>query len=494
MAKYCLTQPQAEGLLQIWEEIAAETEVQKVIGIVVQNAKEICSAEKAVLALIEGEKLCFVGGTGEDPNLVGRLRVDLGVGIPGKVAKDGLVRRVENGIYRSPVSGVAPFSHPKEPIRSTLCVPMLFQGEPTGVIQVINKADDGAFSAEDECALQLLANQGAAGIARMRLHESALKESQRIRGIFEALTDGIMVVDPAGNPLQYNKAVEEMFFPGNAPNFALTTYLSQIVQSGSLAGSSEVVLFKPHNLILSNRFVQIRDRQGKLLEVVISIRNITDQRAVDRRFSQFYAIMLHKSKAVVTHALKARKSIQHRKLLRRQSEILRNLLFLTELKSGPLRIEKENCDILGLYKTARKRLAPRLKRKGISLVDAPFDLEGPQGGRFDRQRILQVFHLLLRKGLRMPPPSGEIWLGQESIPGKIRLNIGFAGKRISEDINPESLDWNRQVDAIIAGDVKSLNLDLSFIGHIVRAHKGSIEVNVENPQRVNVAITLPLEV
>ncbi|RCK78536.1 MAG: multi-sensor signal transduction histidine kinase [Candidatus Ozemobacter sibiricus] len=488
-----LSPEQCDILLATWEKIASETEVARIIEIVSHTARDLTRAERTVLALIEGNKLAFVGGSGMETARTAMVRIDLGTGIPGKVAQDGLARSIRDGKYCSPVSAANPFGRPELPMKSMVCVAMRFQGQPIGVIQVINKAGGGNFTPADEYALQLLANQGAAAIERLRLHENAVKESQRIHGIFEALTDGIMVVDPQGNPLLYNKAVEEMFFPGGKQNYALTTYLSSVIQGESPVGSSEVVLFKPHNLILSNRYVILKDRHGQPSEVVISIRNTSDQRALDRRFSQFYAIMLHKSDAIVARAVRARDPRQRRRLLQRQKAILRNLLFLTELRSGPLRIEKENCDLLSLYDIVRRKLARRLARRRVRLVDAPLVAHGPQAGRFDRRRMMQVFYLLITRGWSVLKEGGEIWLDLDSSDGRARFEIGFAGAGVGEVICPEALDWNRQVDLIIAGEKASLDLDLSFIGHIVAAHKGSLAIEVDRPDRARVALALPLE-
>ncbi len=493
MSGHILSQEQSQVLLATLERIATETEVARIIDIVTLTARDLVRAERAVMALVEGQKLAFVGGSGEEAARAARVRVDLGTGVPGKVAQDGIARSVHDGKYTSPVSSANPFGRPEMPMKAMLCVAMLFQGRPVGVIQVINKVGGGNFTPVDEYALQLLANQGAAGIERLRLHENAVKESQRIHGIFEALTDGIMVVDPQGNPLLYNKAVEEMFFPGGKQNFALTTYLSSVIQGESPVGSSEVVLFKPHNLILSNRYVILKDRHGHPSEVVISIRNTSDQRALDRRFSQFYAIMLHKADAVVARAVRARDSRLRQRLLQRQKTILRNLLFLTELKSGPLRIEKENCDLLALYDTVRRKLSRRLARRKVRLVDAPLVEHGPLAGRFDRRRMVQVFFLLLSRGLSVLSGGGEICLNLNSSQGQARFEIGFAGAGVGEVICPEALDWNRQVDLIIAGEKASLDLDLSFIGHIVSAHKGCLAIQLDRPDRARVTLALPLE-
>ncbi len=487
-----LSSEAANILLQAWSEIAGETDLDKVFRAVTLSAKHLTNSNQASLALIEGEKLHFVYATSQG-EAVPRLRISIGKGIPGKVALDGLPRQIKQGRYCSPVSHAGNEAQQSFKNKSMLCVPMIFQQRPVGTIQVFDKIGSDEFSEHDSTALQMLANHAATTVELLKLYERHLHESRRITGIFEALTDGIMLVDNAGNPITYNKAVEEMFFPDGQQNFALTTYLSSIIRAGDDSGRSEVALFKPHNLFLSNRFVALRDAAGNPSEFVISIRNITDQRNLDRRFSQFYALMLHKSQRVVNRAYKKSKLGAMRRGLRRQKAILRNLIALTELKSGPLRIEKESCNLNEIYSRTRDWALPRLSRRKITLKDDEILASSPTGGRFDRPRVTRMFRSLLGKGIFALAKGGEICVVSNHGPEGVRFEVLYTGPGVTTNINPQCLDWNLQVDRIISGESTTLDLDLAFTGHIANAHKGSIQIATSGDNEARVTIALPLE-
>jgi len=493
MTQDILNARQSEILISTWESIGAEVDLEKILSIVTHAAKLITQADHASMALVEGAKLCFVFSSNDETNQLNRLRINIGSGIPGKVARDGLARRIKNWQYDSPVSSQG--SKPKNitQSRSMLCVPMLYQNQPIGTIQVFNKIGVEQFTADDESALQKLANRAAVEVERLRLNERAVKESRRIHGIFEALTDGIMVVDMLGNPIIYNKAVEELFFPDGKQNFALTTYLSNAISTDSSSGNAEVVLFKPHNLILSNRYVTLSDAAGKPSEIVVSIRNISDQRAIDRRYSQFYAFILHKAGKIVARALKSKNQQTRNAILSKQKDLIRNLLFLTSLKSGPLRIEKENCNIVDLYLRSKQKAVPGMQKKGIILEDNSIADFPPQACRIDATRIGQVFKTLFRKACRLLSEADKMRVIFNLNAGNFNFEVIYIGKQVMECINEESLDWNKSVDKINSGESSSLDLDLAMVGHVINAHKGHIDIKSEGDDTSKIYFQIPME-
>jgi len=369
---------------------------------------------------------------------------------------------------------------------------MRLQGNPLGVIQVFNKKPAPEFAPEDEDRLQMFADQAAMAIERLRLNERLQAENRRIRGIFEALTDGIMVVDPEGNPLLYNKAIEDLFFPRGKQNYSLTTYLSTLVKRGTTQAQAEVVLFKPHEVVLSNRLVVIRDPSGTPSEVVVSIRNITDQRALDRRFSQFFAIMLRKADRMLRRSrrLKGRKL---RLQLERIIKLSRNFVFLTELRSGPLRIEKESCQFVELYKKVRTRFLGTFRKAGIDFRDEECLLAGPCRVRAQIPLLKEVFLTLFTKARRTLGKGGTIQSVIRHDAGRVFFTATLSGQGIREAINPECLDWNLQVDRILKGESKILDLELAFSGHIIQAHKGRVDICETGEHAVMIQFDLPLD-
>lgn len=481
-----------EILLSAWNILSAENSLERVLEVVCQTSRALSRATWVTIALIEGNRLQYVHADGIPSTTIKSMRHDLGVGIPGKVAESGVSKRVR--LSDSPVNqrSEQDSAFPPTP-RCVLCVPMRFQGKVIGTLQAFNKRDSDDFTQDEETDLQTFADQAAMAVERFRLNEQLLAESRRIRGLFEALTDGIMVVDPQGSPLMYNKAVEELFFPNGQQNYSLTTYLSTLIKRGTSQGTAEVVLFKPHGVVLSNRYVVLRDSKGQPTEVVVSIRNVTDQRALDRRFSQFYAIMLRKANLLLSRALKAKKSERRRRLMRRQAKLSRNLVFLTELKSGPLRIEKEPGNLVEIYKRIRNRNLRRLEKLSITLKDDGFRNGPAIPVRVQTDLFKQVFSALFVKSRHALSKGGEVTIEGQAKDGRARIAVTLSGIGVQEQFNPETLDWNFQVDKIIAGDSKILDLELAFLKHILQAHKGNVTIDEPTENLAVVHLDLPLD-
>jgi len=480
-----------EAVLTALKAISAESDLNKLLESVSNISRTLTNALHASIALAEGEKLRFAYSTALPPERFNKYRIKFGEGIPGTVAQKQVAMTVggENSDLNLDHSQLSlEFS-----VTSVLCVPMILHQRTFGTIQVYNKLGGKTFSERDESRLQLFANQAAFAIEHFMLQDKLLKESRRVHAIFEALTDGIMVVDSEGNPLLYNKAIETLFFPEAKQNYALTTYLSALLSKGVHGGSAEVFLLKPHNIILSNRYVVVRDTMGNPSEFIVSIRNITDQTAVDRRFSQFYAIMLRHSNRINRKALLQKDRKKSLRLLRKAHEVLRQLVALTELKSGPLRIEKERCNIIELYSKTREFYLKKFRKARLRLADDAVSALGAQFVRLEPKRIKSVFKTLFEKALKTLPEGGEMRCSASLCGGKIKFETIYSGKDIEKSINPTVLEWNRQVDLVISGESKSLDFDLAFTKHILHAHKGAWEIDANEPHRAIIRFDFPIE-
>lgn len=487
-----LTPAQVDILIYTWRQICVEEHLEGVFALLVDSARRLTDAEHASIALLEGSKLRFVGSTRENHASRGAVVVPLGAGIPGKVAQDGIGRRIECGDYVSPVTRINAPPAPHLEHRSLACVPLKVRDEIIGTLQVYNRVGAPKFDETDLEALKVLADHSSVTVERLRLQKNLMIESSRVRGIFQALTDGIMVVDTAGNPILYNQAVETLFFPDGKQNYALATYVSNVIRSGEGSGSSEVVLLKPHEMILSNRFVMLPETSGKPAEVIVSIRNISDQRAIDRRFSQFYALMLHKHGKLIRRALRQKDPVQLRKILRQQKETMRNLISLTELKSGPLRLERGNCSLTDMYNKMKSRFERALQKQEIVVDDAGLLAHGQIAGRFDSFRMLQMYKTLFRQALRILKKGSKIFWNAIPSPGRIEIFVSLQGPDVSGQIREDALDWNAQVDRIISGESSTLDLDLAFLGHVVNAHKGMITICRDSDDETSIKVAMPL--
>jgi len=150
--------------------VATESDVEKLLEIIVQSAVEILNAEAGSLLLTaddDSQDLIFrvvFGGAGED--LLGS-RVPHGTGLVGQVMKDG-THVIVNDAEHDPrhAQDVADFVS-----KSLLAVPLSTKSGPIGVLEVLNKKDGTVFVEDDASLLITFAGQAAVAIENARLFQ-----------------------------------------------------------------------------------------------------------------------------------------------------------------------------------------------------------------------------------------------------------------------------------------------------------------------------------
>lgn len=143
----------------------------------------------------EGKVLEIVAAQGVDPKSARELKLSLGQGVTGHVAKSGKPLRIED------VSQSPHYVELKRGVRSELAVPLKVEGQVIGIINV-DSAKPGAFTQEDERLLMALANQAAKVIHTSRLHERLHEQSRRLEALFEV---GQALISPDPLPEVLNR-------------------------------------------------------------------------------------------------------------------------------------------------------------------------------------------------------------------------------------------------------------------------------------------------
>jgi hypothetical protein len=139
---------------------------------IVRTAAETLGAEAgSILLFDEGGKLRFHTASGQAASAVKPMYVEPGQGVAGWTAETGrpaLVNDVRNDPrFESSFDQETGFR-----TRSILCVPLTFEDRIIGVLEVLNKKDDGRFDDEDQSLLFNLADQAAISIEHVRLQDA----------------------------------------------------------------------------------------------------------------------------------------------------------------------------------------------------------------------------------------------------------------------------------------------------------------------------------
>ncbi len=143
-----------------------------------EKAKEVTEAEASSLMLLdeENQELYFHTVLGEKSEKVKEIRLKVGEGIAGWVAKHGEPLLVED-CSKDPRFYKKADESSGFKTKSMMCVPLIFRKRILGTIQVLNKTNERNFDFEDLKIFQIMADQASIAIENARLHELATIDS-----------------------------------------------------------------------------------------------------------------------------------------------------------------------------------------------------------------------------------------------------------------------------------------------------------------------------
>jgi signal transduction histidine kinase len=149
------------------------------LGVIQDLATELTGTEVSSIFLLDGStgELYAEVATGRAAERLKRVVVPLQGSIAGWVFKTGQPAMVDNvrqdrRHYRQVDELISVQAAPFV-TRSILAVPLVVQGKTIGVLEVVNKVGDKAFSEDDQHLLSMLASQAAVAIEKARLFEQS---------------------------------------------------------------------------------------------------------------------------------------------------------------------------------------------------------------------------------------------------------------------------------------------------------------------------------
>jgi two-component system phosphate regulon sensor histidine kinase PhoR len=175
----------------------------------------------------------------------------------------------------------------------------------------------------------------------------------------------------------------------------------------------------------------------------------------------------------------------------RLSDLVADLLAISQLESGELVMEIERFDINALVKDVYEQLEVRAKERGISLIikegcNKPFWIFG------DRYRIRQVVLNLVNNSIKYGKEMGTTTAAYYDMDENILIEIGDNGEGISQEHLPRIFERFYRVDKSRAREsgAGGTGLGLAIVKHIIEAHHQTINVRSTIGQGTTFGFTL----
>jgi signal transduction histidine kinase len=163
-----------EATSEIARAVGGETDLDRILAIVVERGRALVDARSLLILLREGEELVVVASAGVREGDMARARIPIRGSIPGEVMDERAPRRVQD---LDPSLMARPASH--EPGVTALLAPLLHRGQALGVLLAADPGgSEAGFGANEEDVLLSFSASAATAVATARsVAEARARES-----------------------------------------------------------------------------------------------------------------------------------------------------------------------------------------------------------------------------------------------------------------------------------------------------------------------------
>lgn len=254
----------------------------------------------------------------------------------------------------------------------------------------------------------------------------------------------------------------------------------------------------------------IKDRDGKLIAAVVAITDIDAEKQeqerreqlfenerlarveaerVGRMKDEFLATLSHELRTPLNAILGWSQIIRKGKIdaermqqgldtiqrnVRAQSQLIEDLLDMSRIISGKIRLNVQQVDIKSVIEAALETVRLSAEAKGIQVQTIFDQLIGVVSG--DPARLQQIIWNLLSNAIKFTPKGGRVQIVLERVNSRVEVSIIDTGLGIKPEFLPHVFERFSQADGSITRKHGGLGLGLSIVRGLTELHGGTVSV------------------
>jgi len=173
-----------------------------------------------------------------------------------------------------------------------------------------------------------------------------------------------------------------------------------------------------------------------------------------------------------------------------QARLVEELLDLSRIESGQLRLHVEPVDAAGVVQSALEAVRPAAEARGVELVTA-ID-PSARWVSADGDRLRQMAWNLLSNAVKFTPAGGRVTIALAPAGPALRLVVTDTGCGIPPAFLSRVFDRFSQADTPEARGLRGLGIGLAIVRELVEAHGGTVEAaSLGEGQGATFTITVP---
>jgi len=174
----------------------------------------------------------------------------------------------------------------------------------------------------------------------------------------------------------------------------------------------------------------------------------------------------------------------------RLSQLVRALLLLSQAESGQVVLQKSRLDLRSVVEDLAEQYQIPAEAAGVHLTA---DAAPECVVEADRVQIERMITNLLSNAIKFTPEGGQVRIAVHPVNGDAELVVEDSGRGIPTEHLPHIFDRFYRVpgSGTAPAPEQGLGLGLSFVARIVKAHKGSIDVDSVPGRGTRFIIHLP---
>ncbi|GAB4578526.1 MAG: ATP-binding protein [Anaerolineales bacterium] len=403
-------------------------------------------------------------------------------------------------------------------------LPLIAHKRVIGVIFIF-RTYAARFSRNDLTLLQSFADQAAIAVNNAQIYQQTHRERQRMSAILDAVADGTLILTASHLAERCNPAFTNLWGISNEEvqgkhhddlirwkNRPQGMTLAE-AEAGGWPLSPNSTLYVEGDLSRPNgaplpvgiTYSPVISPEGNLLNIIVTIRDLTRFREAEELKSTFISVISHELKTPVAlikgyvGTLRREDAIWDREIIQdslevieeeadRLAQMIENLLDATRLQAGGLKLNQTDLYLPQLA----ERLAARFRTqsdKHTIVVDFSPDFPVVLG---DETRLGQVLSNLLSNAIKYSPRGGVIRVTGQVHPAQVVVCVADEGPGIAPGDVPHVFDRFYRSDQA-SRTTKGAGLGLYLSRAVVEAHGGRIWVDPKPGEGARICFSLPRE-